>query len=119
MQSARFCDQCGAANRNTSKFCAQCGQMLVAQGSSVQTGKTGLLTTNIVLKQRYQVVRKLGQGGFGAVYLIEDTTLDGAARVIKEMSMQGTGTQPVDPLELKQAIDAFKQEAILLANRNI
>ena len=55
----------------------------------------------------------------GAVYLIEDTTLDGAARVIKEMSMQGTGTQPVDPLELKQAIDAFKQEAILLANRNI
>jgi serine/threonine protein kinase len=39
-----------------------------------------------------------------------------APRVVKEMSIQVSGSQPLDPQELRQSIEAFRQEALLLAS---
>jgi F-box protein 11 len=115
-QSRRFCDKCGAANRSTGKFCVACGKPLSIYASKTQSATTGLLTTTTLLKQRYHIVRKIGEGGFSAVYLAEDLMFNAAPRVIKEMSIQVSGSQPLDLQEVQQSIEAFKQEAMLLAS---
>jgi len=113
-EAKRFCDECGAANRSTGKFCVACGKSLSIYAGKAQSAATGLLTNTI--KQRYRIVRKIDEGGFSAVYFAEDIVFNAAPRVVKEMSMQVSGSQPLDPQELQQSIEAFKQEALLLAS---
>jgi serine/threonine protein kinase len=115
-ESRQFCDKCGAANRSTGKFCVACGKPLSIHAGKAQSTATGLLTNTTLLKQRYRIVRKIGEGGFSAVYLAEDIMFNAAPRVIKEMSIQVNGSQPLDPQEVQQSIEAFKQEAMLLAS---
>lgn len=102
-----YCDLCGAANRPQAVFCVACGQRLTAPSGSL----TGLLTPGSILKQRYQLLRQVGKGGFGAVYEAEDITLGNRHVAIKEMSQSGLSTQ-----ELKEATEAFQREGHLLAN---
>jgi serine/threonine protein kinase len=68
----------------------------------------------IVLAGRYRVVRKLGEGGMGSVWLAEDTKLDGRQVAIKML--------PVVLVANKRAIQQLKAEAkvaIQLAHPNI
>jgi serine/threonine protein kinase len=64
----------------------------------------------LLIRQRYQIVKRLGEGGFGAVYQAEDRELGNRLVAVKEMSYSGLATQ-----ELQEATEAFHQEAILLA----
>jgi F-box protein 11 len=114
--SKRFCDECGAANRSTGKFCVACGKPLSIYVAKTSSALTGRLISATILKQRYRIVRKIGQGGFSAVYFAEDRVFNAAPRVVKEMSVQASSSQPLDPREIQQSIDAFKQEALLLAS---
>ena len=71
-----YCARCGAANPPGAASCFACGQsplMLVPPGASGTL--TGLLAPQSLLKQRYRLLARLGQGGFGAVYQAEDTEL--------------------------------------------
>ena len=103
---ARFCRNCGKAltrpcpvcqrpNRIQSVFCAHCGANLGSKKIE-QTYDTGRLPPNSLLNERYLVIRKIAQGGMGAIYLGTDTHIPGTKLVIKEMSYA-----PLDALRVE------------------
>src|SRR6185312_1521991 len=109
--SPLFCDVCGAANRVQALFCKACGQSLrTCVYEPVSTTLTGRLSQQYMLKQRYLILGRAGQGGFGAVYKASDTRFGNRLVAIKEMSQSNLGQQ-----ELEEATISFKQEALLLA----
>ncbi len=67
------------------------------------------LETNTVLNARYEIVRRIGGGGMGAVYLAKDRNLGDAPRAVKEMV-----ESHLDPAQHEKAIGDFKRESLLL-----
>jgi serine/threonine-protein kinase len=116
LASVQTCPHCGQRQAVTAKFCNGCGQSLTGNQAApiipMAPLLTGRLQNNTVVAGRYAILRKLGQGGMGAVYLVADTRLAGKQYALKEMSDQANA----DPAERQAALLAFQQEAQLLAN---
>jgi len=62
-----------------------------------------------VLNSRYEIVRRIGGGGMGAVYLAKDRNLGDAPRAVKEMI-----ESHIDDSQHEKAIADFKRESLLL-----
>jgi len=62
-----------------------------------------------VLNGRYEIARRIGGGGMGAVYLAKDRNLGDASRAVKEMV-----EAHLDPNQHEKAIGDFKRESLLL-----
>src|SRR5947199_9634770 len=86
--SASKCISCGASNPAEAKFCPACGYPMRYNNHNRQSAPIGSIATPYVLNQRFRVMAKVGQGGFGAVYKAEDIHLENVARAIKEMNQE-------------------------------
>lgn len=64
-----------------------------------------------VLNSRYEIVRRIGGGGMGAVYLAKDRNLGDAPRAVKEMV-----EAHLDPSLHEKAVGDFKRESLLLTS---
>ena len=64
-----------------------------------------------VLNNRYEIVRRIGGGGMGAVYLAKDRNLGDAPRAVKEMV-----ETHIDETQHEKAIGDFKRESLLLTS---
>jgi len=69
------------------------------------------LEAGTVLNVRYEIVRRIGGGGMGAVYLAKDRNLGDAPRAVKEMI-----ESHLDPAQHEKAIGDFKRESLLLTS---
>ncbi|HEX6045076.1 MAG TPA: protein kinase [Pyrinomonadaceae bacterium] len=69
------------------------------------------LSAETVLNSRYEIVRRIGGGGMGAVYLAKDRNLGDAPRAVKEMV-----ESHLDPSQHEKAIGDFKRESLLLTS---
>lgn len=69
------------------------------------------LDEGTVLNNRYEIVRKIGGGGMGAVYLATDKNLGGVLRAVKEMVQSY-----IEDDQQVKAVNDFKRESLLLTS---
>jgi serine/threonine protein kinase len=69
------------------------------------------LEPSTLLNSRYEIVRRIGGGGMGAVYLAKDRNLGDAPRAVKEMV-----ESHIDEVQHEKAIGDFKRESLLLTS---
>ncbi len=69
------------------------------------------LDEGAILNGRYEIVRKIGGGGMGAVYLASDKNLGGVLRAVKEMVQSY-----IEDTQQEKAVSDFKRESMLLTS---
>ncbi|MBK6590779.1 MAG: protein kinase [Acidobacteria bacterium] len=89
------------------------GQTEQPLGSITTDGKRGALkplAEGTLLNSRYKIVRKIGGGGMGAVYLACDQNLGGIERAVKEMVQSS-----IEEEQQNKAVEDFKRESTILS----
>lgn len=88
------------------------------QRPSEYTGRTGgsrrassQLEPGTILNDRYEIAKRIGGGGMGAVYYAKDMNLGDQARAVKEMIQSH-----LDESQQEKAVADFKRESMLLAS---
>lgn len=69
------------------------------------------LAEGTILHGRYEIIRKIGGGGMGAVYLASDNNLGGVLRAVKEMVQTH-----IEEDQQEKAINDFKRESMILSS---
>src|SRR5262245_37602973 len=124
-----FCPNCGNPTTAGDPYCGECGQwqdisinhtdapaIPTRTGVTSMTGSgntpTGIqLAPGTLLVERYKIIRRIGGGGMGSVYLAEDQNLANRRVAVKEMIEMFA-----DETQRSKAIEDFRREAELLAN---
>ncbi len=99
LSSQLYCNTCGAANQDQAERCFVCEAPLHA------------LSREPLLKERYRILVPVGQGGFGAVYKVEDIQGGNRLLAIKEINLSALTDQ-----EVIEATDASNREVHLLSD---
>ncbi len=101
------CSKCQTNNPDSQRFCGDCGTSLtgidgisISQTRTLQTPSEPL-TRGARFADRYEIIEKLGEGGMGAVYRVDDT------KVHEEVALK-----IISPLVAadKQIIERFRNE---------
>ncbi len=100
----------GAVNESTE---ASAGETSSTRDGYTGGRKPGLkpLAESTLLAGRYQIVRKIGGGGMGAVYLATDRNLGGVERAVKEMVQSS-----IEEEQQNKAIEDFRRESTILSS---
>ncbi len=118
-----FCSECGAANTVQATYCFACNEPL-AHSASLPSAQLPLPALPVpvvpppavppgpgsLLHERYKLVREIGQGGFGVVYLAEDGQWNHRQVAIKQIN--------IGKLSVRESIDAtdsYNREVTLLS----
>jgi serine/threonine-protein kinase len=82
-------------------------------GGSSSSGRRAAsqLEPGTVLYNRYEIVKRIGGGGMGAVYYAKDKNLGDAPRAVKEMIQTH-----IDESQQEKAVADFRRESMLLAS---
>jgi hypothetical protein len=113
MVSSSFCDACGAALPLAAIICPVCGQDLQAP-SRVYFSQTAPhphkppMQRYSVLMQRYRILEKIGEGGFGLVYKAIDKK-NNMIVAVKQINVAALSMQ-----EIIDATDSYNREITLL-----
>ncbi|MGE3467049.1 MAG: protein kinase [Pyrinomonadaceae bacterium] len=88
------------------------GETSQAIGEDTFGRRTALkpLSEGVLLNNRYHIVRKIGGGGMGAVYLAFDQNLGGVERAVKEMVQSS-----IEEEQQAKAIEDFRRESTILS----
>lgn len=81
------------------------------QTDGKKAAKLKPLDEGTILNNRYEIIRKIGGGGMGAVYLASDKNLGGILRAVKEMVQSY-----IEETQQDKAIADFKRESTLLTS---
>ncbi len=68
------------------------------------------LDEGIILNNRYEIIRKIGGGGMGAVYLASDNNLGGVLRAVKEMVQSY-----IEEEQQEKSVNDFRRESMILS----
>src|SRR6266516_3268912 len=98
LSSQLYCNNCGAANQDQAEYCFACEVPLHTPAKEP------------LLKERYRILVPVGQGGFGAVYKVEDTHEGNRHLALKEINLSALTSQ-----EVIEATAAFNREVALLS----
>ena len=79
--------------------------------SSGRRSQASQLEPGTVLYSRYEIVKRIGGGGMGAVYYAKDRNLGDAPRAVKEMIQTH-----LDESQQEKAVADFRRESMLLAS---
>jgi serine/threonine-protein kinase len=82
-------------------------------GSGTASGRRAAsqLEPGTILYSRYEIVKRIGGGGMGAVYYAKDRNLGDAPRAVKEMIQTH-----LDESQQEKAVADFRRESMLLAS---
>jgi serine/threonine-protein kinase len=83
----------------------------VGETDGKKSAKLKPLAEGTVLNGRYEIIRKIGGGGMGAVYLASDNNLGGVLRAVKEMVQTH-----IEEEQQEKAINDFKRESMILSS---
>jgi serine/threonine protein kinase/Tol biopolymer transport system component len=113
MMSIR-CPKCSSDNADSASFCSDCGTQLSLPKEIPEVTKTlktpfPQFKEGTSLSGRYKIIREIGRGGMGEVYLAEDSNLKRQV-AIKALPQQFS----LD----KEMLARFEREARLLASLN-
>jgi len=115
LTSTRRCPHCNADNRVQARRCQKCGKSLMANAPP-RLG-TGMLNPSTRIKDRYQILSKIAQGGMGAVYLVKDEVFsDATIKREKFWALKEMSESAFPPDQLAEAVKMFEGEARMLAH---
>ncbi len=108
----QLCEICGKENNVASLKCVHCGSRLYKYPHSSAPTRTASdqLAPGTQLRNRYKIIKCIGEGGMGTVYRAADLQLHNRPVAIKEMTIRKLSRQ-----DYAHAVKAFEREAHILA----